>query len=60
MAVTWRASSSRPKKVYARSAFIAHKVFSTSFCKSQFPHKSVNLFFILAIVKDTLTDLWES
>ena len=29
-----------------------------SFCKSQFPHKSVNLFFTLLIVKDKLTDLW--
>ena len=26
--------------------------------KSQLPHKSVNLFLILAIVKDKLTDLW--
>jgi hypothetical protein len=31
-----------------------------SFCKSQFPHKFVNLFFILVIVKDKLTDLWGS
>ena len=30
------------------------------FCKSQFLHKSVNLFFILVIVKDKLTDLWGS
>ena len=29
-------------------------------CKSQFPHKVVNLFFILVIVKDQLTDLWGS
>ena len=26
----------------------------------QFLHKSLNLFLILAIVKDKLTDLWES
>ena len=30
------------------------------FCKSQFPHKSINLFSILVIVKDKLTDLWGS
>ena len=28
------------------------------FCKSQFPHKSVNLFLILVIVNDKFTDLW--
>jgi len=38
--------------------FISHKVFSKSFCKSQFPHKSINLFFILVIVKGKLTYLW--
>ena len=27
------------------------------FCQSQFPHKFVNLFFILAIIKEKLTDL---
>ena len=32
-------------------------VFIKLFCKSQFPHKSVNLFFILVIIKDKLTDL---
>ena len=31
-----------------------------SFGKSQFPHKSVNLSFILVIVKNELTDLWGS
>ena len=39
---------------------VSHKVFSMSFCKSQFPHKPVNPFFTLVIVKDTLTDLWRS
>ena len=29
-----------------------------SFRKSQFPNKSVNLFFIFVIVEDKLTDLW--
>ena len=35
---------------------ISHKVF----WKSQFPHKSVNLLFILVVIKDKLTDLWGS
>ena len=34
------------------------QVFMKSIGKSQFPHKSVNLFFTLAIIKDKLTDLW--
>ena len=38
--------------------FISHKVFLKSFCKSQFQHRFVNSFFILVIVKGTLTDLW--
>ena len=29
-----------------------------SLCNSQFPHTSVNLFFIFVIVKDKLTALW--
>jgi len=36
---------------------VSQKVFIKSFCKSQFPHKSVNLLFILVIIKDNLTDL---
>ena len=39
------------------SIFISHKVFVKSFCKSQFPRKSVKLFFILATMKYKLTDL---
>jgi len=39
---------------------ISHKVFLKSFCKGQSPHKSVNVFFILVIVKDKLTGLWGS
>ena len=39
---------------------IAHKVLLKSFRKSQLPHKSVNLFIILVIVKDELTNLWGS
>ena len=37
--------------------FISHKVLYESFCKSKFPHISVNLFFIFIIEKNTLTDL---
>ena len=38
-------------------ALISHEVFLTSFCKIQFPHRSVNLIFTLVIVKDKLTDM---
>jgi len=30
-----------------RSVFISHKAFSKALCKSQFPHKSVNLLFTI-------------
>ena len=39
------------------SGFISQRVFIKSFCKSPFPHKSVNLFFILVTIKDKLTNL---
>ena len=39
---------------------IANKVLLKSFRKSQLPHKSVNLFIILVIVKDELTKFWGS
>ena len=42
------------------SGFNSQTVFVKSFCKSQFPHKSVNLFVILVMIKDKLTDLWGS
>ena len=35
----------------------AQKVFLKSFCKSRLPNKFVNLFFMLVMVKDKLTDL---
>ena len=35
----------------------SHRVFSKLFCKTQFPHKSVNLFFLSVMIKDELTDL---
>jgi len=36
---------------------ISQKVFIKSFCKSQFPYKSVYLFLILVIIKNKLMDL---
>ena len=38
-------------------AFISQKVFLKSFCKNQFPHKSVNLSFSITNVENKLTDL---
>ena len=35
---------------------ISQDVFITSFCESQFPHKFVNLFFVLVMIKDKLMD----
>jgi len=37
-------------------SFISQKVFIESSYKSQFPHNSVNLLFVLVIIKDKLTD----
>jgi len=39
-----------------RCRFIAQIFFMKPFCKSQFQHKSFNLFFMKVITKDTLTD----
>ena len=39
------------------AALISPKVFIKLFCKSPFPHKSVNLFYLLVIIKANLTDL---
>jgi len=36
---------------------VSHRVLLKSFCRSQCPHESVSLFFILEIVKDKLTNL---
>ena len=36
---------------------ISRKVSLTLFCKGQFPHKSVDWFFILVVVKVKLADL---
>ena len=38
------------------STFLSHKMFVKLFCKSPFSHKSVNLFVMSRIVKDTLMD----
>jgi len=40
--------------------FMSHKVFLKSFCKRQFPHKSVNVFSALVMIKDKLTNLCEN
>ena len=37
---------------------ISHKAFIKAFHKSQFPHKSVNLFLMLVTTEDKLADLW--
>jgi hypothetical protein len=42
------------------TVLISHKEFQKSFCKSQFPHKSVKSFVVLVTVKDKLTGLWGS
>ena len=36
---------------------ISQKVFIKSFCNSRFPHKSVNLSFIITNIKNKLTDV---
>ena len=37
--------------------FISQKVFIKSFCKSEFPHKFVNVSFMITDIENTLTDL---
>ena len=37
---------------------ISQNVFTKPFGKRQFPHEIVNVFFILVVVKDKLTDSW--
>ena len=46
--------------VLSEHKLISQKVFTKSFCKSQFPHESVNLFFALVRMKDTFTNLYEN
>ena len=45
------------REAHELSNHFAHTVFIKSFCKSQFPHKSVNLSFIITRMKNKLTDL---
>jgi len=42
-------------EIFGRCALISQKVFVRSFCKGQFPHKSVDLSFLITIIKDKLT-----
>ena len=44
----------------ARTVLISLKRFMKPFCESRFPHRSVNLFFILVILKNKLRDLWRN
>ena len=58
--VTWSRTPSRRAmtKTSARASPARHQSrVSKPFCKSQFPHKPVNLFCILVMKKDKLTDL---
>ena len=52
----------RPSQLLRKRVLLVQGLylFSMSFCKSQSPHKFVNLSYMLVIVKDKLTDLWES
>ena len=47
--VSDKARRSRPEMA---PDLISHKVFIKSFCKSQFPHKSVNVLFLSVIIRD--------
>ena len=42
----------------SRSILISHKVFLKSFCRSQLPHKSVNLSFTITHTKNKLKNLY--
>ena len=48
----------RPIPRFWRGTFISQNMFIRSFCKSQFPHKSAKISFVLVIIKDMLTDLY--
>ena len=53
----WDLSVDRAFERVDRYNLISHKLFLKWFCQTQFPHKSVNVFFILVMVKYKLTDL---
>ena len=44
-------------ETWSFSDVTSQKVSIKSFCKSRFPHKSVDIFFTLVTIKDKLTDL---
>ena len=52
----WSGKKPRSRNISTSCAtrFIPQRVFIKSLCKSQFSHKSVNLFFILVMIKDDL------
>ena len=58
--VTWKLVLKFRSPGSCVAVLISQQVFVKSFCKSQFPNKSVNLFFILVTIKESLTDLWGS
>ena len=50
-------ASARASNPYPNPETHAHTDFSDSFCKSQLPHRSVNLFFVITHVRNELTNL---
>jgi len=48
------------KTLNPTSIFISHEVFLKLFCRSQLPHKFVNISFAITNIKNKLTDLWGS
>ena len=57
MAVNRLGSAEPPVGPFLTLMLISQKVFTKTFCRSQFPHKFVDSFFVLVIIKDELTDL---
>ena len=55
--MSFRGAFCRSKARVAMDDLIFQKVFIKSFCRGQFSHKSVNLFFVIVIMKNKLTDL---
>ena len=52
-----RSPSSRQSRPLPTQTLVSQKVFIQSFCKRQFPHKSVNSSFIITSINDKLTNL---
>ena len=62
--IVWQVPEARERRCEGRACqragFTSQKVFAKLFCQSHFPHKSVNLFFILVVIKKELTIfLWK-